>query len=141
MLDFLQPIHPKVVHFPIALFMTALGLDLASFIFKKEGLHKTALHIFILAALIAPLVVRTGIWEETRLHLNHPLLDLHRQFALRTMWTSLMSLPVLWLIKKKAPQFFRTFFMILLIGVAVFVTLAGHYGGRMVYEYGVGIQE
>lgn len=141
MLDFLQPIHPKVVHFPIALFMTALGLDLASLIFKRESLHKTALHIYVIAALITPLVVRTGLWEEERLHLNHPILDKHRQFALWTLWASLTSLPVLWLIKQKSQKFFRIVFIISLIVIAGLVTVAGHNGGRMVYEYGVSVEK
>ncbi len=141
MLDFLQPIHPKIVHFPIALFMTALGLDFASLILKKESLHKTALHIYVIAALMTPLVIRTGIWEEERFRLSHPVLDLHRLFALWTMWISLMSLPVLWFIKQKFQKFFRVLFMILLIGIAGLVTLTGHNGGRMVYEYGVGVDK
>jgi uncharacterized membrane protein len=140
MLDFLSPMHPKIVHFPIALFMTALGLDLVSLIFKKDSLHKTALHIYVIAALMTPWVVRTGLWEEERLHLRHPLLDQHRQFALWTMWTSLMSLAVLWFVQKKFPKPSRSLFLILLIAVAVFVTLTGHNGGRMVYEYGVGVE-
>lgn len=140
MLDFLQPIHPKIVHFPIALFMTALGLDFVSFIFKKESLHKTAWHIYVIAALMTPLVVRTGLWEEERFNLSHPVLDQHRQFALWTMWISLMSLPVLWFIKQKFKIFFRVLFIILLVVIAALVTLAGHNGGRMVYEYGVGVE-
>src|SRR3990167_3650113 len=141
MLEYLQPIHPKFVHFPIALFTTALGFDIASFIFRKESLHKTALNIYVFAAVLTPIVVRAGLWEEERLHLNHPVLNLHRTFALWTMWVSLMSLPVLWFIKKRSKKFFRTFFVILLITVAVFVTLAAHNGGRLVYEYGTGVEK
>ncbi len=141
MLDFFQPIHPKVVHFPIALFMTALGLDLASLIFKRESFHKTAVQIYVIAALMTPLVVRTGIWEATRLHLSHPVLEKHRVFALWTMGTSLISLPVLWFIKQKSQKFFRVFFIVFLIVIAGLVTVAGHNGGRMVYEYGVGVEQ
>lgn len=141
MLEQLMPLHPKLVHFPIALFVTALGFDLLSLMFRKEGLHKTAFNMYILAALITPLVVRTGMWESERLNLHHPVLDRHRMFALWTMWVSLMSLPVLWFFKKEIPRYFRILFILLLIGVVGVVTLAGHNGGRMVYEYGVGIEE
>ena len=141
MLEILQPLHPRVVHFPIALFVTGLGLEVVSLLFKKESLHRTALHIYVLAALLTPLVVRTGIWEETRLHLSHPILDKHRMFALWTMWVSLASLPVLWFLKKELPKFLRLIFLVFLIGVAATVILTGHNGGRMVYEYGVGTQE
>lgn len=141
MFDYLIPLHPKLVHFPIALFTTALGFDIASFIFRKEGLHKAAVSMYVFAALLTPIVVRTGLWEEERLHLGHPVLETHRMFALWTMWVSLMSLPVLWLIRQKSQKFFRMFFIVLLIAVAGLVTLTGHNGGRMVYEYGVGTEK
>lgn len=141
MLDLLIPLHPKVIHFPIALFVSALIFDGLSFIFRKEGLHKTAVNIYVFAALLTPLIVRTGLWEEERLGLSHPVLDTHRLFALWMMWVSLMSLPVLWFIKKECIRFFRPLFFIILIGVTVFVGVAAHNGGRMVYEYGVGVEQ
>lgn len=141
MLDYLVPIHPKMVHFPVALFITALGLEIASIVLKREILHQNARLLYVIAALMTPLVVRTGLWEEERFHLNHPVLNWHRTFALWTMWVSLMSLPVLWFIKQRFQKFFRVLFVILLIGVAVFVTLAAHNGGRLVYEYGVGMMD
>jgi len=139
MLTLPSPLHPMVVHFPIALFMTALGLEATSIIFKKESLHKSALYLYIIAALMTPFVVRTGLWEEARLNLNHPVLYWHRTFALWTMWSSLMSLPVLWFIKKECQRYFRIIFVVFLLVVVSFVSLAGYNGGRMVYEYGVGM--
>jgi len=59
------------------------------------------LSLYVFAALIAPLVVRAGLWETERLNLNHPLMERHQLYALWTMWVSLMSLPVLWLLKKE----------------------------------------
>ncbi|HBR15235.1 MAG TPA: hypothetical protein DD723_06810 [Candidatus Omnitrophica bacterium] len=141
MLDYLIPLHPKVVHFPIALFTTAIVFDVLGFIFRKEDLHKTAEHIYVFAALLTPIVVRTGLWEEERLHLSHPVLDKHRMFALWTMWVSLMSLPVLWFVKKELSRYCRVMFPIFLLVVVTCVTMAGHNGGRMVYEYGAGIEE
>ncbi|MCB9719706.1 MAG: hypothetical protein H6756_02435 [Candidatus Omnitrophica bacterium] len=141
MIELITPIHPKLVHFPIALFVSAVVFELLSIVFRREGLHKTAVNMYILAALVTPLVVRTGIWEAERLNLNHPILDAHRKYALWTMWGSLMSLPVLWLLKKEFTKYFRVIFFLILIGVVSVVSLAGHNGGTMVYEYGVGIEE
>lgn len=134
MFDYLIPLHPKLVHYPIALFTTAIGFDIASFLFRKEILHKTALNIYALAALMTPIVVRAGLWEEERLHLGHPVLELHRTLGLWTMWISLMSLPILWFVKKELTQHFRIIFMIFLLAVVAFVSLTGYHGGRMVYE-------
>ena len=134
-------LHPMVVHFPIALFLVALALDILSFITKKKTFHHSALTLFIISALITPMVVRTGIWEAEKIGLSHPLLDEHRKFALWTMWTSLMSLPLLWLIKKEATKYFRIIFLVFLIATAILVSIGADKGGRMVYEYGVGVEE
>lgn len=138
---FPYPLHPMVVHFPIALLVTALGLELSSHLFKRESLHRSALQIFILAALVTPLVVRTGLWEAERLHLSHPVLELHQNFALWTMWTALMSCPILWYLKKAEAKFFHIFFFLVLISLVSFVSLTAHQGGRMVYEYAVGVEQ
>ncbi len=141
MLDYFIPLHPKVVHFPVALFVSALVFDVLSLVLRKEILHKTAVNMYIFAALTTPIVVRTGLWEEDRLHLNHPVLNQHELFALRTMWVSLISLPLLWLIKIKIPQYFRLLFLILLIGTVTLVGLTAHNGGRLVYEYAAGVEK
>ena len=57
-------LHPMVVHFPIALFIAALGFDVSGLIFKKPNWHRTAVHLYILATLLTPLVLRTGICGE-----------------------------------------------------------------------------
>ena len=141
MLEYLIPLHPRMVHFPIALFVTAFTFDILSLFFRKESLHKAAINMYVFAALLTPVVVRTGLWEEERFHLSHPVLDKHRLFAFWTMWVALMSLPVLWFTKKEMPRYFRFLFLFFLTAVVVFVTLAGYNGGRMVYEYGVGMEE
>lgn len=140
MFDFLIPIHPKVVHFPIALFITALALDLMSFVFRKKEFHQSAIYLYVGATLLTPLIVRTGIWEVERLHLSHPLLTEHSVMAQRTMWVSLMSLPVLWFIRKEFTQYFRILFIVILLSVSAIVIYTGHLGGKMVYEYGVGVE-
>ena len=87
-------LHPTVVHFPIALFISAVVMELLSLLLKKEGLHQTAKHLYITAAIVTPIVVQTGLWEKEELHLHHPIVELHEQFGLLTMWTSLVSLPI-----------------------------------------------
>lgn len=140
MFEILQPLHPKVVHFPIALFITASGLEVLNWITRKKLFHQCAVCLYVLAALMTPLIVRTGLWEAERLHLSHPLLDQHQKYALWTMWGSLMSLPVLWFLFKKYLKAFRFVFVLCLIAVSVTVTLTGDKGGKMVYEYGVGTE-
>ncbi len=134
-------LHPKLVHFPIAFFIGALGLEVISLVFKKENLHRAAVTLFVMAAFIAPLVVWSGLEEAEHLNLHHPVLGTHKRFALLTMWGSLAALPVLWVAHQRNQTAFRIVFLICLLIFAIFVTIAGHNGGRMVYEYGVGMEE
>ena len=144
-------LHPKVIHFPIALFLGAMGMEALSLIFsttggsasgeKKDNLHRTAFHMYILATVITPFVVLTGLQEAEHLHLSHPILTIHRNFALLTMWGSLVSLPILWLAKKKGEKVLRIVFIVFLLILVSFVSVTGYNGGRMVYEYGVGVEQ
>ena len=132
-------LHPMLVHFPITLFLGALVFEIASIILKKDSFHRTAVHLYIAAAVFSPLVVQAGLWEEDFLHLHHPLLETHETFGLVTMWTALASLPILWLVQKKKPRIFGKVFLVFTLIITVTVSTAAYFGGKMVYEYGVGI--
>ena len=134
-------LHPKLVHFPIAFFIGALGLEIIALMFKNENLHRSALTLYVAAALITPVVVWSGLEEAEHLNLHHPILDLHRRFALLTMWGALITLPVFWIIHRRSKNIFRVIFLVCAVMIVAFVTMAGHNGGRMVYEYGVGVEE
>jgi uncharacterized membrane protein len=141
MMEQLIPMHPKLVHFPIALIITALILDILSRIFRRGNLHEAAVVIYVVAVFFTPVVVWAGLWEQQRLHLHHPVLAQHKLYAFVTMWLSLLSLPALWLIKIKFLKAFRIVFSCLLLCLAMLVTVTGYYGGKMVYEYGAGVEQ
>lgn len=134
-------VHPMVVHFPIALFVCALVFDICSLVLKNEKFHRTAVNLYVLAALVAPFVVWTGLREAERVHLvSHPIFNLHKTFALATMGFSLMSLPVLWIFNQKITHFFRSVFFICLLFAVSLVSIAAYNGGRLVYDYGIGVE-
>lgn len=135
-------LHPMLVHFPVALFTTALLLEGIGLFTKKEHFHQAALNIYILGAVAAPLAVQTGLWEAQEWHLvKHPVFELHRLFAFATMFVSLASLPLLLILKEKKAKSFRKVFIILLILVACLVSSAAYHGGRLIYDYGIGVEQ
>jgi uncharacterized membrane protein len=136
----INTLHPKIVHFPVALFLSAAVFELVSLLLKKESIHRTALHVYILAALSAPLALITGLIAEDAAHVHHYLLERHELCAYITLCTSWTGLLVLWIVSKKAPQYSRKVFLIFTLVLAAVVLLTGYYGGRMVYEYGIGVQ-
>ncbi len=133
-------LHPAIVHFPVALFVSALLMEVASFVFKKESFHRSAVHLYVLACILAPLAVWTGLEEAEHEHLKHPVVDLHRNLALATLWVSWAGAFLLWLIHKRFPKYFRIVFFVFLFSTAALVTLAGYNGGRLVYEYAIGVE-
>ena len=56
----MESAHPLVVHFPIALLLTAVLLDLAALVLRRPGLHRIALWNLSLGALGAGIAVLTG---------------------------------------------------------------------------------
>ena len=134
-------LHPMLVHFPIALFVSALVFELLYLLLKKEFLHQAALTVYVLAVCLAPLAVLTGLREADELHLKHPVLDIHRRFALSALWISLASLPVFWLAHRKSKKLFNALFFGTLLAVVACVCVAAYNGGRLVYEYGVGVEK
>ena len=134
-------LHPIFVHFPIALFVSALGLEVASLILDKEILHRSAFHIYILAICLAPFTVLTGLFEANALHLNHPVFIIHRTFAFITLGVSLISLPIFTFIKAQGTRAFRIVFLIFLLIVTSSVAITAYNDGRMVYEYGIGVEK
>jgi uncharacterized membrane protein len=65
----------------------------------------------------------------------------HKQFAFAAMWISLGALPVLWVMRSKNIKLFQIVFLFVLIIVATLLGLGARQGGRMVYEYGVGVRQ
>jgi uncharacterized membrane protein len=59
-MDFLAGLHPKVVHFPIALLLTYILCELIGVIFKKDFFSKTAHLLLLLGVIGAVAAVLTG---------------------------------------------------------------------------------
>ena len=134
-------LHPIVVHFPIALFISAFIFKIGHCIFKKEWVQHTALSVYGFAVCMTPIVVWTGLAQADQHHLNHPVLTAHKNFALFVLGMSWISVPVLWGLHKKSKHIFKYAFLIFTIVAVVGVVLTAYNGGRLVYEYGIGVEQ
>lgn len=134
-------LHPVVVHFPIALFITGLGLEIVAIGFKKESLHRVAFVNFVLAVLGSVVASITGWFEAEHLHLvSHPVFNTHRLFGFLTAGLGVVALALLGPLKRRSDRWFRFLLLIALIWVVSLVSIGAYYGGRLVYEYGIGVE-
>ena len=132
-------LHPLVVHFPIALFITALVTEILSILLKKETFHKIAYYNYFLGILGAIAAVIAAWWDgET---LKHPVFYTHKNLAYWTTGVALTSGIVLPLVKIKSKKIFRIIFFTSLILTVSLVSITGYYGGKLVYEYGIGVEK
>jgi uncharacterized membrane protein len=150
-MEFLAAFHPKVIHFPIALLLTYTLLEAVGAILKKELFSNAAYILLILGVLGAIAAVQTGQQAE---HLfenwtksSGDLLEMHEKYANLTVWLFSFLLVIrtafiiLVQVKKKfvanAVILKYIFVLIAVIG-CYFIYETGEYGGKMVYEHGVG---
>jgi len=142
--NFLADIHPKVVHFPVALLTTYAFLEIISIVSNKEFLSKSALLILCLGVMTAFFAVLTGnqafvdfkFWTEE----SKALLSEHQTYATYLLWFSLLvcGLRIFAVVKKKFIGFTKYLFILFALVIMFIVYQTGIHGGDLVKKYGVG---
>lgn len=139
----LGTLHPIAVHFAIALFVIAVGLDFLAFVTRRPEYHKVAWVNLGLAVIAVLAAVTFGLSAETAAkptHAAHQILDRHKLFA----YSTLAAILVLWgwryALRGVFPQRQGAvlYLALSLAGMGA-VTAAGYYGGTLVYRDGVGV--
>jgi uncharacterized membrane protein len=145
-MEFFAQFHPKIIHFPIAFLLVYLLLELLGVIFKKDFFSKAA-HLFLLFGVLGALAaVLTGNlaedafegWNKT----TKAIVETHSTYANITLWyfTVLLVLRTFLVLRKKFSNLFKYVFCVLALVGSYFVYQTGEYGGKMVFQHGVGTQ-
>ncbi|MEJ9151253.1 DUF2231 domain-containing protein [Bacillus smithii] len=132
--------HPIVVHFPIVLIIFATLYDLFFAIFKREPAPKGN-WIWFVAFLSAWITVGTGPGENARGNTN--LFKYHDKLAnLTTILTFLnVAYRVFFMVKrKKVVRQWLAINCILSVLCTIGILSVGYYGGKMVYDQGIGVK-
>ncbi|MBD3919034.1 hypothetical protein H8B09_09735 [Paenibacillus sp. PR3] len=140
--EILDHIHPILVHFPIVLITIGLLYDLFVSIRRRELPLKQGIWIWLAAALSAWLSVATGPEDDARG--NTLFLETHSTLADITAWvvTILVVVRLFLIIRGKQSFVKLTLVVYLVFAVAscALVLGTGYYGGKMVYEEGIGVK-
>lgn len=137
-----SPLHPALVHLPIALFPLSLLLDLASHVFDAPDLHLVRGAFITLAAGIATALVAAvfGLVDYTDIRHDHPA----RKTATLHMVLNLLAVAVFALglgLRYGAWDHASTPLFPLIVsavGVAL-LGYSGYLGGSLVYDDGIGV--
>jgi len=145
-MEFLAGLHPKVVHFPIALLLTYVLLELVGIVFRKEFYLKAAHLLLFLGVIGAIFAVLTGnqahtayeYWSES----SSKLFDEHQTFANLTVWyfTGLLAYRTYLVVKKKFSSFTKYFILALAFFGCYLVYQTAEYGGNLIKKFGVGTE-
>ena len=145
-MEFLAELHPKVVHFPIALFLTYALFELLGMVLKKDYLNKAAHLILFLGVVGSVLAVLSGKqaaaanpnWTET----SSELIKEHASFANITLWyfVGLLVVKTYLVLKKKMNRTFNYIILVLAFIGCYFIYQTSEHGGQLVTKFGIGTE-
>ena len=139
-------LHPPIVHFAIALTMVGVFFDFVGFVLNRDSLKKAGFWSLVvgIVALWAAMLsgeAAEGAVEHFVKDINiEGLFEAHEILGKVLPWffTPIGGLRI-YLHLKENKKLFVVYLIIGMIGVAL-VGLQGRLGGKMVYDYGVGVK-
>lgn len=145
--DWAPNVHPMLVHFPIAIFVTAIVLDAVNLLWKKDWMRGTVLTLFVFAALSCFVTYLSGkqaidiVTVPMRAELTA---SNHADWAFYTLlYFAGYAIVRAFLFKIKLDKN-RFVGILLFFGALAGGALIGKtadLGGKLVYKFGVGVQK
>lgn len=147
----LPDLHPAAVHFPIALLLTALLLDLACLLFRRQPwLDRAAATLYLLGAAGAGIAYLTGNTAAEGLTdlpgAAQVALAEHERYALMTLvafaGVGLLRLLVAWLARRDKRVEVGALRLIALaasLGAQVLLLVTADHGGALVFQHQIGV--
>ncbi|MGE0387257.1 MAG: DUF2231 domain-containing protein [Gammaproteobacteria bacterium] len=135
-------IHPILVHFTVALFLLAAGLDVLGWLLRREALHRVAFVNLSVAAVASIGTMAAGMAAEMHVVLSartHDLVHTHKSFAFAVV-ACVVTLAV-WraVLRGRFPRRAAPIYLVLALGGAGLTVTAAYLGGELVYRHGVAV--
>ncbi len=138
----LPPIHPAIVHFPIALIIVAFFADLFFRKSQRPSLRNFGFGCLLAALGLGVVTLIAGYYDMVRLPLTEPSHDyvhihMYTGFALAAVLIALTFWR--WRILRSSAQMVSGSYLGLGIVLLALTLFQGWYGGEMVYSQGIGV--
>lgn len=137
------PLHPAIVHFPIAIFVIIGLLGIISIFTETVFLKKTIFWLYILGILSALAAIISGLLAEESLVHNeaiHELLEKHETNAFIISGFFLILFVWYWIRKKIERKVEYIIWVLLIIVGTGFLAYQNYLGGEMVYGHGAAVK-
>lgn len=140
----MHPVHPMLVHFPIALLSASVFFDLLAQRWRRKESRAASLYTLVLGLAGALVSVISGhMAEEAIEHSGVPehVMEIHEKLGFATFWlfAGLLGLRIAewlgWIAERPALR------IALGLGTVVVLFVASYYGGSLVYEFGAGVMK
>ena len=137
----MDSIHPLVVHFPIALLWSGVGLDGAALLLRRPHLHRVALWNLALGTLGAAAAVLSGLRAEAVAKHSFDIwkvLELHERLGFTTCILGLLIVGGRLWRRDRLSTGWRMAALFVSVVMISSLSWGAYLGGRLVYEFGVG---
>jgi uncharacterized membrane protein len=141
-------IHPMIVHFPIALILTAIGADLLSLAIRRwDWLRPATVALYLVGGASAVFTYFTGTWAADSVSVAaeaQSVLTEHSNLGWWTMWFfgvyALVRLGAHLWPRTRGRTWVQAALLVVALGGSYLLYQTGDHGAMMVYRYGVGVQ-
>ncbi len=138
----MHPIHPMLVHFPIALLSASVFFEVLALRWRPEECRTAGLYTLVLGVAGAVVSVVSGAIEEEAVeHSGVPewVLEIHESLGFATLWIFVGLLALRLAVRFGWLREARSISMVLGITGVIVLLVASYYGGSLVYEYSAGV--
>jgi uncharacterized membrane protein len=139
----IEHIHPVIVHFVIAPLIIAITFDFLWLFKKNEYFQIFSWYNLNVAGIFGVLSVISGLMAEENViitQLSKLAFEYHENLAF--IFIIFLIIQLLWRfgLKGKYPEKFRIIYFLVVIVTLVSAISTGYLGGKLVFEYGIGIK-
>jgi len=141
---FEHPLHPVVVHFPIALLSTAVLFELLGFYFRRDDFRRFGFWLLMLGLTGGIVAAVFGHWAEEaaeKMGVPKEAIELHESFAVTTLITFGLLLIYRWRIRERWTPVHNGIYLSMALAGLLLLGTTGYFGGDLVYRYGAGVQK
>ena len=144
--EYLPGIHPLLIHFPIALLVSAVVVDLVAVVARHELARRAATWLLLAGTAFLPLTYWTGRHASDRVASPFPRAEAvmaeHADLAWWTLWV-FITLAVFRLVlatRDRLQGRLHIAFAGLLVAATILLGVTADHGGQLVFDLGVGVR-